>query len=332
MKKKIIISVIVISLLLVTGILLFKKQLPPEVILKNKWIYVEDNNYKGTFSLNRDYEYYFHEDGSPIFGSDLCPTYNYRSNTVYLNCGFLKRDKIEIISYNEKELVIKLDGKEIKLITEKYFNELQDKELNKYKESKIYNDIMDTKFYRVVNKKYEYLEIDNYNKLFSYYNSSNEDLFDVGPSFVFDVKTNTLKVDDGMEVQLLSYENDTLKVKLNNELMEFRRYDADYNYDVKYENNKTYNEIKELYWHYSQDGKNLQISFGNDGSFYVIDKDKLEGLDKYYYCKHYRFDSENDITVLCEDKNDIKLKIHSVSDGTLKLNFDGQEITAKDID
>jgi hypothetical protein len=331
MKKKIIIIIIVISLLLVTGILLFKKQLPPEVILKNKWIYVEDNNYIGTFSLNRDYEYYFHEDGSPIFGSDLCPTYNYKSNTVYLNCGFLKRDKIEIISYNEKELVIKLDGKEIKLITEKSFDELQEKELNKYNDSKIYSDVMNNKFYRVVNKKYEYLEIENFNKLLFYYNSENEDIIDMNPSFTFDINTNVLTVDN-VKLELLSYENDTLKVKLNNELMEFRSYDADYNYDIKYKKNKTYNEIKELYWHYNQDGKNLQISLGNDGSFYVTDKDKLEGLDKYYYCKHYRFDSENEITVLCEDKNDIKLKIHSVSDGTLKFNFDGKEIIAKDID
>lgn len=190
---------------------------------------------------------------------------------------------------------------------------------------------MNNKFYRVVNKKYEYLEIDNFNKLLFCYNSENEDIIDMNPSFTFDINTNVLTVDN-VKLELLSYENDTLKVKLNNELMEFRRYDADYNYDVKYEKNKTYNEIKELYWHYNQDGKNLQINLGNDGSFYVINKDKLEGLDKYYYCKHYRFDSENEITVLCEDKNDIKLKIHSVSDGTLKFNFDGKEITAKNID
>ena len=135
-----------------------------------------------------------------------------------------------------------------------------------------------------------------------------------------------------MEVELLSYENDTLKVKLNNKVLEFRRYDADYDYDIKYKNNKTYIEIKDFFWHYSQDDKKYQIVFGTDGTFYIIDTDKAMTLDKYSYCNHYRFDSENEITVLCEDKNDIKLKIHSVSDGTLKLNFDGQEITAKDID
>ena len=108
----------------------------------------------------------------------------------------------------------------------------------------------------------------------------------MNPSFTFDINTNVLTVDN-VKLELLIYENDTLKVKLNNELMEFRRYDADYNYDVKYEKNKTYNEIKELYWHYKQDGKNLQISLGNDGSFYVIDKDKYFNCKKRKYLSFY---------------------------------------------
>lgn len=130
-KSKLLIIICVLVLLIVICVLTLKvlnqnDKLPFEGV---SWVRYENDQQYLTFYENGHFSYYC-ACGNPVDNADICETYTYNklNKTIILDCGEGMTEKIEIISYDEKNLKLKFGNDIREFINQKYEDELEEEE------------------------------------------------------------------------------------------------------------------------------------------------------------------------------------------------------------